>query len=208
MRVVGRGWAALLTAGLAAAAAGCGDDETTGRGPDSLEMPTIQLTGDQEVPPTTTQATGEASATLTGNLLRVTGSFEGLSSPLQEVEGSAAHVHDAPMGQAGPIVFNVTVMPAADNRSGTFDGEMLLDDAQLRAFRAGRYYVNVHTQMNPSGEIRGQLTDMPAETEPPVSLSRIPAPPSNVPGDRIPDERPTLPTTNGFPPTTPPAGGE
>lgn len=163
---VSRGWAALLATGLFGTAVACGSDGTTGSGPDTLELPEVQLTGAEEVPPVQTSATGTATATMTGNLLRVTGSFQGLGSDLTEIAGSSAHVHEAPRGQSGPVVFPLQVTPGPDNRSGTFDGEMLLDESQLQAFADGRYYVNVHTVTNPQGEIRGQLEAAPQE-EPP-----------------------------------------
>ena len=34
----------------------------------------------------------------------------------------------------------------------------VLTDAQITRLRAGGYYFNVHTALNPAGEIRGQLT--------------------------------------------------
>lgn len=201
MGLASRGWAAaLLAAGLASALAACGGTDSTGSGgPDTLEMGEVQMTGDQEVPPVTTTATGTAAASVTGNLLRVTGTFEGLSAPLQEVSGSAAHVHDAPAGQSGPVVFNLQVTPGADGRSGTFQGEKLLDDNQMRAFSAGRYYVNVHTVANPSGEIRGQLAKpQPAN---PLELPDAQQPDVDAGGDGAKDQ------PKAFPKTVPPFPG-
>lgn len=117
----------------------------------------FNLTGAQEVPSVDTTATGEGTATLDDNQLTLEGSFEGLSSDLREVEGSSAHIHEAPAGENGPIVFNLDVTPGADNRSGTFEGTFDLTDEQVSAFEDGRYYVNVHTETFPGGEIRGQL---------------------------------------------------
>ena len=196
MRVASWGWAALLATGLLAVAA-CGEDDTTGgSGPGTLlELTDVPMSGDQEVPPVQSTASGTASASLTGNLLRVTGSFQGLTSDLMAVQGSAAHVHDGPMGQAGPVVFNLRVTPGADNRSGTFDGEMLLDQNQLAALQAGRYYVNVHTTGNPAGELRGQLAASDEE-QPPESLDQGPGQPEISPrGNRAAGQPPTFPAT-------------
>ena len=35
--------------------------------------------------------------------------------------------------------------------------QMLRNDAQMRAFKAGNLYVNVHTARNKGGEVRAQL---------------------------------------------------
>jgi hypothetical protein len=200
-----RGWAGILLVGWAAATVACGaDDATEGGRPNSLELATVPLSGDQEVPPASTGASGEATATLTGNLLRVTGSFEGLESDLLNVAGSYAHVHDAPRGQAGPVVFNLQVTPGADMRSGTFEGEMLLDQNQLQALEAGRFYVNVHTASHPTGEIRGQFDDGTPEVVeegpagPSVRIDPTAAPKS--PGDRLPAPPTKVPTLPPLPP--------
>ncbi|XXF81161.1 CHRD domain-containing protein [Myxococcaceae bacterium GXIMD 01537] len=115
------------------------------------------LTGDQEVPAVTTSATGDVTAELNGNTLEVSGSFSGLSSDPLPVSGSPGHVHKGARGQNGPILFNLTVTPNADNRSGTFSGSATLSDEDQNAFNDGLLYVNVHTQNNPGGEIRAQL---------------------------------------------------
>lgn len=126
----------------------------TGCGSDKAEA---MMTGDQEVPPTTTSATGEVTAELDGNTLTVNGSFSGLSSDLAPVSGSAAHVHKGARGSNGGILFNLTVTANGDGRSGTFTGTASLNDDDKQTFRDGGLYVNVHTTNNPGGEIRAQL---------------------------------------------------
>lgn len=133
---------------------GCPTGAVPGIEPDSFDF---GLSGAQEVPSVDTTATGQGTATLEGNQLTVDGTFEGLSSDLLEVEGSSAHIHEAAVGENGPIVVNLDVTPGADNRSGTFVGTFDLTDEQVSAFEDGRYYVNVHTDTFPGGEIRGQL---------------------------------------------------
>ncbi|MBZ4416594.1 CHRD domain-containing protein [Myxococcus sp. RHSTA-1-4] len=114
------------------------------------------LSGSMEVPPVTTEASGTATAELDGNELTVSGSFSNLGSDLFEVAGSSAHVHNAPEGQSGPIVFNLEVT-TSDNRNGTFKGKATLSDDEKDQFENGDFYVNVHTVNFNGGEIRGQF---------------------------------------------------
>lgn len=123
----------------------------------------VVLAGENEVPPVATPASGDVTATLEGDTLTVTGDFMDLESDLTEISGSSAHIHQAEVGEAGPIVFNLDVTPGEDNRSGTLAGTFELTSEQRMLFEQGLLYVNVHTEQNPAGEIRGQLaTDQPS----------------------------------------------
>lgn len=65
---------------------------------------------------------------------------------------AAAHIHAGRAGKAGGVL----VALCGPCRSGQ-RGTAMITRAQLRAIRAGRTYVNVHTARNQAGEIRGQL---------------------------------------------------
>lgn len=107
------------------------------------------IEGAQEVPPVVTAATGNCSLTLTGLAVNVECTFQGLSSsPL------FSHLHLAPAGQNGPVF--VTLTPTAAT-SGTITGSADLTAEQAAELRSGRVYLNLHTQVYPPGELRGQV---------------------------------------------------
>jgi hypothetical protein len=119
---------------------------------------TVQLSGANEVPPVTTNASGVATATLDGNELTITGTFSALQSNVQVASGtdSAAHIHQGAAGTKGGVVFDLAIT-TTDQRNGSYTGTKELTREQQEAFKSGLFYVNVHTVNNPTGEIRGQL---------------------------------------------------
>lgn len=125
--------------------------------PTDVEV-TTALTGGAEVPPVVTAASGEVTATSSGFFLSLVGTFEGLESDLMDVSASGpAHIHFAPAGAFGGIVFALDVS-SGDQRSGTLTlSSAELSEQQRTDFLAGHFYVNIHTVDNGAGEIRGQL---------------------------------------------------
>ena len=106
----------------------------------------------QEVPPTDSTATGNCSADLADNALSV---FVQCSHDVDNI--TSIHLHDAPPGIDGPIVFQ---FPA----TSTFNGNVPLTPRLIADFAAGFLYVNIHSVDYDTGEIRGQLfgTEAPA----------------------------------------------
>ena len=111
----------------------------------------VELSGDQEVPPRNTPATGTLYATLNpgrGELCYVLTAQDLLGS----LTGS--HIHRAPAGTNGPVVVPLLVPEGGSSTDCVaVDRELLLEI--LRAPEA--FYVNVHTTTYPAGEIRAQL---------------------------------------------------
>jgi hypothetical protein len=86
---------------------------------------------------------------------------------------SASHIHVGAPGPAGPVVVNFAPPLTASN-DFTFSGVVKFGDFLLRpdqgirssddmvqAILGGNSYVNVHSQVNGGGEIRGQLVLKP-----------------------------------------------
>jgi hypothetical protein len=92
---------------------------------------------------------GVVSAELNGTQLTIRGAFEGMSSA-----ATRAHVHRAQPGTPGPVAFAIDVPAVAE---GTFEDTVTLDDTELRELREGLYYLQIHTENNPGGELRGWL---------------------------------------------------
>ena len=108
----------------------------------------VKLTGDAEVPPVTTSATGSGTITV-GEDKSISGSVT-----TKGVEGIAAHVHQAAAGKNGPPI--VALEKGADGTWNVPKGSKLTDE-QYKAYKAGELYVNVHSAANKGGELRGQL---------------------------------------------------
>ena len=79
---------------------------------------------------------------------------------------TAGHIHGPTMDPA-PMSFtqNASVLIPLDSlpgwnpsaSSGGFNGTITLTSAQAMALEEGRLYINVHTTVNPGGEIRGYM---------------------------------------------------
>ena len=109
----------------------------------------VVLSGKQEVPAVTTNASG--SGTITVLMDRsVSGSVTTTA-----IAGTAAHIHLAAPGQNGPVI--VPLNKTGDN-AWSVPPSIRLNDVQYEAYKLGNLYVNVHSAANPGGEIRGQIT--------------------------------------------------
>ncbi|WP_420149079.1 CHRD domain-containing protein [Spirosoma sp.] len=116
----------------------------------------IPLSGDQEVPAKNVQGSGTADVSYdkTTHVLSYTLTWANLTG-----NATGAHIHGpAPRGVNAPIKHDffslITKTP-----SGTFANSTVVDGTSLTETNLlnGQYYFNVHTAMNPGGEIRGQI---------------------------------------------------
>lgn len=108
----------------------------------------VTLSGNQEIPPVTTPASGTGTFTV-GADKSVTGSltFSGMSA-------TVAHVHEAAAGASGPIIFPLT---KTSENAWAVPAGVKLTDAQYESYKAGNLYYNIHSAAYKSGEIRGQI---------------------------------------------------
>ena len=111
-----------------------------------------KMDGSQETPPVPTPATGTFDGMrVAPDTLSYTYTWENLIG-----NGILAHIHKAPPGVPGPIVVPLT---SPSGHSGSITDKATADPALLDDICAhpGDYYVNVHSDVYPGGEIRGQL---------------------------------------------------
>jgi hypothetical protein len=112
------------------------------------------LNSASEVPPITGAGKGTATTSLdtATKTLTWTVTYSGLSGP-----ATAAHIH----GPAAPGANAGVLVPFTGDLASPIKGSASLTDAQISDLEAGKWYVNVHTAANKSGEIRGQLVRAP-----------------------------------------------
>lgn len=111
------------------------------------------LTGAQEVPPADPDGTGTAWLTLNPGQGQVCWRIfvEDITLP-----ATAAHIHDAPAGVAGPV----DIALSAPDATGWATGCISADRADILDIirDPADYYVNVHNTDYPAGAVRGQLS--------------------------------------------------
>jgi hypothetical protein len=110
---------------------------------------TATLDKTQETPATTSAATGTATLKYDDTTHKLTGTltYSGASGAV-----TAGHVHSGECGEAGPVA--VTLGTALTSPI-TIDVD--IPDADQDNVLCGGLYLNLHTDANPNGEIRGQI---------------------------------------------------
>jgi CHRD domain len=129
-----------------------------------------KLSGKNQNPVVDTPAHGEATFRLSAD-----GKSLSYRLSVMDIENvSMAHIHLGPAGQEGPVAaWLYPSKPPAVVKKGKFSGVLArgtITAADLMGplegksisdlvdqIKAGTAYVNVHTEKNPAGEIRGQI---------------------------------------------------
>ena len=166
--------AALFTVVVSIASWGCSDKTPTN--PAALKPTfTAELRPANEVPAiANAENTGSGTATITfdvtrdaaGNITNGTAEFTvNLTGFPPNTPFNIAHIHQAPAGTNGSIVFNTTlaagqvVANAQGAASFTRSGIAPADPAIMQQIvnNPAGFYFNVHSTLNPGGVARGQL---------------------------------------------------
>jgi hypothetical protein len=127
----------------------------------AAETFTTELSGENSVPPLDVEGSGDATVTISddGQTVSWDVTYSGLTGA-----PAAGHIHVGAAGANGPVMIPFAEVTETGT-SGSFaaadyaTGEGLPADwdGVLAAIRDGNAYVNIHTEANPGGEIRGQL---------------------------------------------------
>ena len=100
----------------------------------------------------TIAGSGHADADLDGNELTIEGNFAGLLGP-----ATVANLHiGIAVGARGPAIAPLAVDGVVD---GKVSGTVRLTRDQAEALRAGRLYIQVHSEAAPDGNLWGWLLD-------------------------------------------------
>lgn len=115
----------------------------------------VRLDGGQATPPNGSSGSGVAEVILhepTG-FVSVDATFTGLSGSI-----TVAHIHGpAPPGSPAGVLVGLT---PSGTTSGTVTGTGTLSPTQVADMLAGLHYLNFHSTVFPSGEIRGQIVPL------------------------------------------------
>ena len=136
--------AKLILAGAALALSACSSMPDWMPGSGAIK---VNLSGAEEVPPLNVPGSGSGSFRVADD-----GTITG-SVTTKDVQGTMAHIHRGAKGTNGPVIVPL------DKKGDTYSvpaGRKLTPE-QLADLKAGRLYVNVHTERNKGGEVRGQL---------------------------------------------------
>ena len=131
---------------------------------------TANLIGQDEVPPTNSEATGNSTLKLSSNGMSM--KYEVNVKDIDKV--TMAQIQQGQKGENGPVVVTLIQFKAltptgpvngllaegnitADKLQGPLKGKQISDLTTL--IGENNVYVNVLTKQNPEGEIRGQIFD-------------------------------------------------
>jgi CHRD domain len=142
----------LAAAGILAACSSNTSSTSESQATDNRIQFVADMDGHQETPPVTTDANGSGTIMLDRATRKLFWdiSYSNLSSRV-----TGAHFH----GPSGPGVAADVQVPVQVPSGSTerIKGEAQLTDEQMREVLGGLWYVNIHTEEHPDGEIRGQV---------------------------------------------------
>ena len=120
---------------------------------------TSTLSGLNELPPVITAATGTVSSSYNKTTKILTSKVEYSSGLIP----TKIHIHRGEVGLAGPVTFDA-VSPSSSFPNPFTYSTVALTPTQETDLLNGLNYFNLHTAVNPGGELRGQLASFAAST--------------------------------------------
>lgn len=123
---------------------------------DTQAFETAQLSGSNEAPPVTTTGSGTVEGNYNTKTKVITLNLKwSLGNPGDTT--TMGHIHKGAAGVSGPVVVPFEGLPSgATDQQFSFTSQPLTTE-QESELKAGDYYVNIHSNTNPGGELRGQL---------------------------------------------------
>lgn len=163
--------ALLLLTSLTLGACKKDDDDDQNPAANTTEF-VATVNGAQQVPPTTSPATGTMTATLNRDTKKLTYkvTFTGLTP-------NAGHIHLGRPGTSGGVKVPFSYL------TSPIEGEADIDQPTMDSLLTGRSYVNLHTAAFPNGEIRGNIRPKSTEFTATVNAAQqVPATTSTATG--------------------------
>ena len=123
---------------------------------DTVAIKQAQLSGSNEVPAVTTKGSGTVEGNYNTKTKEITLNLKwSLGNPGDTT--LMGHIHKGAVGVSGPVVIPLKGLPSgATDQQFTFTSDPLTTE-QESDLKAGDYYVNIHSNSNPGGELRAQL---------------------------------------------------
>jgi len=118
------------------------------------------LAGLNEVPSLISNGAGNLVFEVNDNQLVVSGGFTNLDGDFAAAVGGGAHLHLADAANNGGIGIFLNTTPDTDLRGGVYNAAeniFTITDGFRDSLFQNLYYVNIHSQANIPGEIRGQV---------------------------------------------------
>jgi hypothetical protein len=147
-------WMLGLFLAVSFTAVSCDDDDDDDDTPaNELRYQNLSLTGPKEVPANPSTNTGTINATYNKdtNVIQYTITWTGFTA-------TNMHFHKGDPTVSGPVALGIPKVPAtAPAFTSPITGSLTLTDDQEVDLLAGLWYVNIHSQAYPGGEIRAQM---------------------------------------------------
>lgn len=143
----------ILILSLAACSLDFGSDNDSDPDPQEFDPSmtfNLTLSGSQEVPAVMTDNMAQATIEYDAELMQ----FRAQLDASNVDDFTAAHIHQGYVGTNGEVAF---AFEPSETAGMYHISETMIDQAAVDEMLDGGWYINVHTQDNPSGDLRGQI---------------------------------------------------